>query len=531
MDKTLVIKKFDALVRKYGFDRRDACNMYDIEDDMKVVRRTLFLTQDPKLKRSAQKDFETEEGDLTAYGEVVVSCVNLMHLSLQYFDSETTVLAWQQPSDRNEFLRKVSLAYEAYWHLNGDFLLRSTMNDAIESSLLATPFFRNIRTFRHPDVDPIYHQQVVSVVSEIVSLFFDYDGFLPKKHKPALRPWLLATQTPTQDWKLPIAKNTLTLVSMGGRQLIRGGSFSIELCYDRFSTRFGDNAEIVGGTVTVVDQGKLIHSDDHSFVVDLDRNNGYTAVVDYWHAGKCRWLPVILKQQRKMASAIAAHLAQIEELMLEACDNLLQIAIENRPEYCLEIHGHLYSRELKWHNFSEYLFRKLRHEYMSSTLCANAVSRNYRCIEFLPDHERKNLDIGLAALSNARSEIISDVWGHLFCHTQMQLGDLATIYIKVGGSVCYTSLPMRLRTEEIRRYMVKTHPDCLNYDTNTTVFANQEEFVDFLELEKTGLAKTVINNMLLTDFSPRQSYEKTLLSNSLTLEPEELPSLDCAFSG
>ena len=521
MDKELVVKKFDALASKYGVDRRDVLSMFDISNEMEVVRRTFFLIQDARLQHSAQKDFESEEGNLTAYGQVVVNCVHLMQLSLEYFDSETTVLEWQH-SGPDILLRKISLAYEAYWHFNGDFLLRSAMNDALEYG--ATPFSRNTRTFRHPNVDPVYHQQVVSVVSEIVSLYFDYDGFLPKKHKPPLKPWLLATETPTQDWKLPSTKNTLTLDNMGVRQLIRGSSFSIELCYKGASLAQGDNVEIRGGTVTVVDQGKLIYSGDHSFTIDLDRNNGYTAVIDYWQAGRCRWLPVILKQQQKMTGAIAAHLEQIEVLMQEACDNLLQLAMSTRLEVRSKIHEHLYHLELTRHNFCDYLFRQLQHEYLNSNLCANAVSKNYRCIQFLPGRELENLRIGLEALTYARSEIIGDVWGHIFCHTHIQLDDLAKAYIK-DNSDCYTSLPLRLKTEEIRRYTVETHPNCLNYTMDTTVFANQEEFEIFLELEKTGLAETVLTIMNISGFTPRKAYERARETASLTVEAKALPTL------
>ena len=529
MNKKMIVNTFDALVRKYGFDHSEVLDMDDNEDEIELVERTLYFTQDEKLKSSAQKAFVTKDGDLTEYGEVVVSCAKLMNLSLEYFDSEETILHWHGP-DREGVLRTVCLAYEVYWHFNGDFLIRSTMNDALESNSLSSPFFRNARTFRHTKVDPVYHQLVASVVSEVVNLFIDYDGFLPKKHKPALKPWLLATETPSHDWELPNIKNTLTLDNMGERQLIHGGSFSIELCYNGASLSLGDKVEIVGGTVKVIDEGKLIHSGDHSFTIDLDRINGYTAEVNYWHQGKFRLLPAILKQHQKMTLSIAKRLEQIEELMLEACDNLLKVAMSTHPEYCLEIYGHLYSQELLSEGFSSQLFRQLQHTYMSSNLCMNAVFNNYRCINFLPAHERQNLDIGLAALKGESSEFISDVWDCIFCHTEIQLPDLAKAYIKEVGPNCYASLPLRLRTEEIRRYTVKTHPNCLNYETDSTVFANREEFMDFLELERSGLANTVINNMLLTGFSPRQSYESALESISLAVESEELPFLDCAFS-
>ena len=533
MNKQQIVDTFDALVRKYGFDESPVLGIDDNEDEIELVGRKLYFAQDEKIKRSAQKAFKTKDGELTEYGEVVVNCAKLMDLSLEYFESEEMILDWHEPGC-DWALRTVCLAYEVYWHFNGDFLIRSTMNDALESNSLSSPFFRNARTFSHAKADPVYHQLVASVVSEVVNLYIDYDGFLPKKHKPALKPWLLATETPTHGWKLPSIKNTLTLDNMGERQLIHGGSFSIELCYNGASLSLGEKVEIVGGTIKVIDEGNLIHSGDHSFAIDLDRINGYTAEVNYWHQGKFRLLPAILKQQQKMTPSIAKRLEQIEELMLEACNNLLKVAMSTHSEYCLEIHEHLYSQELfseGFKGFNGQLFRQLQHKYMSSNFCKKAVFNDYQCINFLPAHERQNLDIGLAALKGGRSEYISEVWGRIFCHTQIQLADLAKAYIKEVGSNCYASLPLRLRTEEIRRYTVKTHPNCLNYETDSSVFANREEFMDFLELERTGLANTVINNMLLTGFSPRQAYESTLESISLAVESEELPFLDSAFSG
>lgn len=525
MSKNSVVKKFDALVSKYGFDQHSLVDMYDLDEETNIIERTLFLISDDHPEHRARRDFETEEGDLTAYGDVVVKCVHLMRWCLACFDSPDAVLAHQQ-TQRDVLLRKCCLAYEAYWHFNGDFLLRAAMNNTLESGIFHTPFLRNAGTFQHPDLDADLHQQVFRVVSEIANLLFRHNGELPKK-KPGLKSWLLATKTTAQGWQLPRQVGKLSLKNMGDLQIIQGGTFNVVLCYDQTSLTLGEIAEIIGGTITVSHQDRTIYSGDFSFAIDLDRNNAYSVTVDYWHAGGCGWLTDILMQQKK-TSAIASYFQEVEALMLEACGNFLGII---HPKQRAEIYEHLYLQELSCHRFDSNLFHRLQPEFLSRHLCTTAVNENYLCLEFLPNKVRKEVGVGLAALIGARSGSERDVWGHIFNHTEMPLDALAKAYIQAESSKCYANLPLRLKTMEMLHYTLETDPECLNYTTNPDVFANREEFEAFLEDQMPGLAKLVQTIMATSTFSPRQAYESALATQALTVTSEQLPTFDFSDFG
>lgn len=530
MSKNSVVKKFDALVSKYGFDRHDLVDMYEIDEEMNIIERTLFLIPDAHIERRARKDFENEEGDLSAYGVVVVKCAYLMRWCLECFHSAETVLAGQQ-ADSNTRLRKCSLAYEVYWHLNSDFLLRSVMNKVLESSILDSSFFRHAHTFQHPDLDNVGYHQMLKVVSEIVMLHFQYNGQLLKMNKTGLKPSLLATKASSQGWKLPSQSKSLSLKNDDELQLIRGNKLSIVLCYDVASLVLGGGpAEIKGGQISVFYQDQAIYAGEHSFAIDLDSNNAYTAMVDRWHQGGSRWVSEVLLQETKHRSLVA-HAEEIEALIFEACTNLLNIALNNGSGQSLEIHEHLYCRELSWYAFNDYLFGQLRPEFLTPNLCAQAVSRNYDCLAFLPEHARKNLRIGLAALRGDCIDRESIVWGLIFSHTEMPLDALAKAYIQAEGSKCYANLPLRLKTMELLHYTLEKDPDCLNYTTNPSVLANREEFDAFLEHQMPGLAKLVQTIMATTNFSPRQAYESALATQALTVTSEQLPTFDFSDFG
>lgn len=525
MNKNSVVKKFDALASKYGFDQGNLLDMYDIEDETNIIERTLFLIDDAPLERRTRKDFETEEGDRTAYGSVVVKCAHLMRWCLACFDSADTVLAGQH-EDRDERLRKCSLAYEAYWHFNSDFLLRSVMNRMLESRILDTPFFRRAHTFQHPDLDNASYQQMLKVVSEIVMLHFQYYGRLLKTNKAGLKPSLLAAKTRSHGWQLPCQGKNLKLVNRKKEQVIQGSTFSIVLGYDKASLLLGETVQITDGEITVTHKGQVIYSGEHSFAIDLDDNNSYTAMVDRWYSGGSRWVSEVLLQETKHRS-IAAHAEEIEALVLEACTNLLNIGMNNDTGNRLKIHERLYLRELSWHSFSAYLFSNLQPEFLTDDLCMQAISQNHSCIEFLPSHARENLEVGLAALKGAYwVGIESTVWGLLFSHTEMPLEALAKVYIQEVGADGYALLPRRLKTEDMQRYTVKTHPDCLNYTSNPGVFANWDELETFLERQIPGLAKQVQTIMDISDFTPRQAYEDALATMVLDEAPEPLPAVD-----
>jgi len=528
MNKSSVVKKFDALASKYGFDQGNLLDMYDIEDETNIIEKTLFLIDDAALERRTRKDFESEEGDRTAYGSVVVKCAHLMRWCLAYFDSADTVLAGQH-EDRDERLRKCSLAYEAYWHFNSDFLLRSVMNRMLESRILDTPFFRRAHTFQHPNLDNACYQQILKVVSEIVMLHLQYNGRLLKMNKTGLKHSLLATKTKSDGWQLPRQGRSLKLINQKSVQVIQGGAFKIVLDYDQASLLLGETVQITGGEITVIHQGQVIYSSEHSFAIDLDDNNAYTAVVARWYPGGSRWVSEVLLQETKHRS-IAAHAEEIEALVLEACTNLLNIGMNNDTGNRLKIHERLYLRELSWHSFSAHLFSNLQPEFLTNDLCMQAISQNHSCIEFLPSHARENLDVGLAALKGAYwRSTESTVWGQLFSHTEMPLEALAKAYIQEVGADGYALLPCRLKTEEMLRYTVETYPNCLNYTTNPGVFASQDEFEAFLECQTPGLSKQVQSIMDISDCTPRQAYEDALATMALDEAPESLPAFD--FSG
>lgn len=522
MNKSSVVKKFDALASKYGFDQGNLLDMYDIEDEINIIRHTLYVSSELNTDRRATRDFETEDGQLTAYGVVAVKCVYLMRWCIQCFDSETTVLV-RQRSQQDVILRKCSLAYEVYWHFNGDLLLRTVMNNTLDSSILDTPFLRNAGTFQHPDLDADYHQQVFKIVSEIVNLLFRHSGDLPKKSKPGLKPWLLATKTTSQGWQLPSQRGRLSLTNIDDIQIIKGGRLLICLDYVRTSLNLGPFAQVTGCTVTVSYQDKIIYSGEFPFVINLDRNNDYRLIVDRWYAGGFGWLTDMLMQQQKKTRAIAGYLEEIEPLMLEACGNFLEII---HPKQRAEIYEYVYLQELELHHFDSNLFGRLQPEFLSCHLCTTAVTENYLCLEFLPDHARKELDIGLAALNGARTKIERTVWGHIFSHTEMPLEDLAKAYIREAGADGYVSLPRRLKTANMLKYTVETHPDCLNYTSNPGVFANWDELEAFLNRQTPGLAKQVQSIMDISDCSPRQAYEDALATMALDEAPESLPAFD-----
>ena len=526
MSKNSVVKKFDALVSKYGFDHRDMVDMYEIDEEMNTIESALFLSSEPNLERAARRDFESKSGDLTEYGVVVVKCVYLMNWCLECFDGEAMVLACQD-LDPDLLLRKCSLAYEVYWQFNSDFLLRSAMNKALELSLMRNQFFRNAHTFQHPDLGNAHYQPMLKVVSEITMLLFQHAGHLPKKNKPGLKPWLLAAKTKSHGWQLPSQGRSLVLKNNEEVQVIQGPTFSIVLCYDQASLVLGEVVEIKGGEITVIHQGKIIYCGDHSFAIDLDRNNAYTAVVDRWHAGGSRWVSEVLMQETK-APSITAHFEEIEDLMLEACGNLLDVT----QNYASKIHEHLYSQELACFHFDSHLFRRLRQEFLTKKLCEDAVFENYGCLEFLPEQARNDLDIGWAALRGSYFVgAQNEVWVHLFTYTEMSLEDLAKAYIQEGGSECFASLPRRLKTEEVLRYTVETYPSCINYTTNTGVFANWGALEMFLERQKPGLAKLVQTIMATSNFSPRQAYESALATHAITVTSEQLPTFDFSDFG
>lgn len=404
------------------------------------------------------------------------------------------------------------------------------MNNAFEASLLVTPFFRNAHTFEHPDLEVVSYHAMLKVVSEIANLLFQYAGELPKKNKAGLKPWLLATQTPSHGWQLPTQGRSLKLLNHREVQVIQGSTFSIVLSYGEASLALGDMAKMMGGDITVIHQGKVIYSGAHSFAIDLDRNNAYTALIDRWYPMGSRWVSEVLMQETKYRS-IAAHAEEIETLLLEACTNLLDIALNDGSALRLEIHEHLYSRELSWHHFNDSLFGRLRPEFLTHNLCAYAVSQNYDCLACLPEPARNDLRIGLAALKGNCFEYESTVWGLLFSHTEMPLEALAKAYVQDVGSDGYALLPLRLKTEEMRRYTVETHPDCLNYTTNPSVFSNREALEDFLEHQRPGLSQHVQMIMDTAGYSPRQAYESALASQEITVVSEPLPAFDFSDFG
>jgi len=525
MNKNSVVKKFEALASKYGFDQNNLLDMYDIDDETNIIEKTLFLIDDVHLERRTKRDFETEEGDLTAYGTVVVKCAYLMRWCLACFDSAEAVLAGRH-AIHDERLRKSCLAYEAYWHFNSDFLLRSVMNEMLETCILDTQFFRRAHTFRHPDLDNASYQQIFKVVSEIVMLHFQYNGRLLKTNKAGLKISLLATKTQSHGWQLPCQGRSLKLVNQKEVQVIQGSTFSIVLCYDQASLLLGETAQITDGEITVIHQGQVIYSGEHSFAIDLDDNNAYTAMVDRWYSGGSRWVSEVLLQKTTQRS-IVAHAEEIETLVFEACSNLLDIGMNNDLGNKLKIHERLYLRELSWHNFNAYLFRHLLPEFLTIDLCMQAVAKNNSCIEFLPSHARENLDVGLAALKGAYfGGIEGSVWGQLFSHTEIPLEALAKAYIQEDGTDGYISLPCRLKTANMLKYTVEKHPDCLNYTSNPSVFANRDEFEAFLERQIPGLAKQVQRIMDISDFTPRQAYEDALATMALDEASEPLPAFD-----
>ena len=402
------------------------------------------------------------------------------------------------------------------------------MNNTLESGILDTPFLRNAGTFQHPDLDAEYHQQVFKVVSEIANMLFRHSGELPKKNKPGLKPWLLAAKTTSQGWHLPSQRGRLTLKNIDDIQIIVGGPLFICLDYDRASLNLGPFAEITGCTVTVSHQDKTIYSGEFSFAIDLDRNSDYRLIVDHWHAGGLGWLTDILMQQPKKTSAIAGYLEEIEPLMLEACGNFLEII---HPKQRAEMYECVYLQELHLQHFDSNLFGRLQPEFLSCHLCTTAVTENYLCLEFLPDHARKELDMGLAALIGAHSGTKRNVWGHIFSCTEMPLEELAKAYILKKGSKCYAELPLRLKTMEMLHYTLEKHPDCLNYTTNPSVFANREEFEAYLEHQVPGLAKLVQTIMDTAGCTPRQAYASALATQALTVTSEQLPTFDFSDFG
>jgi len=529
MNKCNVVKKFDALAKKYGFDQDSLIDMLDIDEETKLIEQALFQICDAHCEQRVRKNIQTKEGGWTAYGVVALKCAHLMNWCLNCFDSAYMVLT-RRPADRDTHLRKCSLAYEVYWHLNSDFFLRSAMNNVLSGHLHVSSFLRGAHTFQHADLDIKSYRPMLNVVSEIASLSVQYGGELPQKKKPALKPWLLATQTKSNGWELPTQGGKLKLDNREEVQVIQGDTFSILLCYDQASLVLGPETRITEGKMTVIHQGKIIYSGEHSFSIDLDRNNAYAAIVDRWDSEPVRWVSEMLLHDTKHR-LIAAHAEEIETLIWNACANILSCALSNGSGQSVEVHESLYSLELECFDFACDLFGRLRPEYLTLDLCAYAVSRNYRCLALLPKNARNNLRIGLAALKGSYCDNERLVWGQIFSETEMPLEALAKEHIKEGGSQRYTSLPPRLKTEEMLRYTVETHPDCLNYTTNTSVFQNCEEFEAFLERQVPGLAKHVRTIMDTAGHPPRQAYESALMAQALTVPSEQLPTLDFSDFG
>ena len=478
-----------------------------------------------QLDSSLTKD---EKGHRTAFGEVVVACTQIMMLAMDYYSSwPQTVANWSQSvvQDGGRVLKTMSLAYELYWHLNGNLVLRHAMTKVIDEGFHSSSILRNAATLSHPNINPIAHQQAFAVLSEILSMHYDYDGELPGKNQLALKPELLAVKNPHGQWVLPTRTATMVLANRGGLQVIRGGAITIILDYTQGQIDFTEGPSVVGGILVIEYRNRRIATYEHQFDIDLDRNNGYRAVADYWEERRRRCLPEVVRGKSAGAKAILQHQVQLDELLLAACDNILQAMLLGDPVVNETLYQALYFAELCEHGFDDGVFARLNPRYLDDCICSAAVWKNYRCLKFLPKRLSADLKIGLKALDGATEDNLDGVWGALFVYTEIPMDELAKAYATGPFGLPGSSkrMPRRIKTPAFLSALVSEFPEVLDDVENSPVFSCQEEVDEFLDRERVGLKQVFHDIINVGDKMPSDAYSLALKVLEFADKPVGLP--------